>query len=110
MKHTAVLKWVGLALTLLVFGLVPLPRHSAQVRIGSKKFTESVILGEMLRLITTNAGLDSVHYREFGGTRIVFNALESGEINAYPEYTGTIQQEILAGEKVSDDEAPTAKA
>jgi len=105
MKHTAVLKWAGLALTLLIVGLVPLPRHSAQVRIGSKKFTESVILGEMLRLITTNAGLDSVHYREFGGTRIVFNALESGEIDAYPEYTGTIQQEILARENVSDDDA-----
>jgi osmoprotectant transport system permease protein len=107
MKQAAVIKWIALAATLLVFGLVPLPRHTAQVRIGSKKFTESVILGEMLRLLAASAGLDAVHYREFGGTRIVFNALEVGEVDAYPEYTGTIRQEILAKEKPPDDEAMT---
>ena len=105
MKQTAVIKWGVLAAVLLVCGLVPLPRHTAEVRIGSKKFTESVILGEMLRLLAANAGLDAVHYREFGGTRIVFNALETGEVDVYPEYTGTIRQEILAKVQLTDDEA-----
>ena len=105
MKQTAVIKWGVLAAALLLCGLVPLPRHTAEVRIGSKKFTESVILGEMLRLLAVNAGLDAVHYREFGGTRIVFNALETGEVDAYPEYTGTIRQEILAKEQPSNDDA-----
>ena len=105
MKQTAVIKWGVLAVALLVCGLIPLPRHTAEVRIGSKKFTESVILGEMLRLLAANAGLDAVHYREFGGTRIVFNALETGEVDAYPEYTGTIRLEILAEKQLPDDDA-----
>jgi osmoprotectant transport system permease protein len=73
------------------------------VRIGSKKFTESVILGEMLRLLTENSGLEAAHYRELGGTRIVFDALATGEIDLYPEYTGTITKEILAGQQVPDE-------
>ena len=105
MKQTAVIKWGVLGAMLLVGGLVPLPRHTAELRIGSKKFTESVILGEMLRLLAANSGLDAVHYREFGGTRIVFNALETGEVDAYPEYTGTIRQEILAKGQLPDDDA-----
>ena len=76
-----------------------------QVRIGSKKFTESVILGEVLRLLVENVGLEAVHYREFGGTRPVFDALVAGEIDAYPEYTGTILEEILARENLPDEKA-----
>ena len=74
-----------------------------QVRIGSKKFTESVILGEMLRLLAEEAGLEVAHYREFGGTRIVFDALAAGEIDVYPEYTGTITAEIFAGQDIEDE-------
>jgi osmoprotectant transport system permease protein len=105
MKHAAPLKWGVLCVALLVAGLSPLPRGHATVRIGSKKFTESVILGEMLRLLAVDAGLDAAHYREFGGTRIVFHALQVGEIDAYPEYTGTIAEEILAGLTVPNDDA-----
>src|SRR5690242_21491930 len=98
MKHAAILKWGLVCVALLIAGLSPLPRRHATVRIGSKKFTESVILGEILRLLVVDAGLEVAHYREFGGTRIVFQALQAGEIDAYPEYTGTIRQEILAGQ------------
>ncbi|MBI2823332.1 MAG: ABC transporter permease subunit [Planctomycetia bacterium] len=93
---------------LLAAGLIPLPRRAVQVRIGSKKFTESVILGEMLRLLVEDAGLEAAHYREFGGTRIVFDALVAGEIDVYPEYTGTIAQEIFAGQNVPDKAAMRA--
>jgi osmoprotectant transport system permease protein len=105
MKNTAILKWGVLCVLLLAAGLAPLPRQAATVRIGSKKFTESVILGEVLRLLAADEGLNAAHYREFGGTRIVFQALEGGEIDAYPEYTGTIVEEILASQAVPDDEA-----
>ncbi len=105
MKHAAIYKWGALAVVLLAAGLVPLPRRGAQVRIGSKKFTESVILGDTLRLLAANDGLDAVHYREFGGTRIVFDALEAGQIDVYPEYTGTIVHEILAGKDLADEAA-----
>src|SRR5271163_719470 len=105
MKNPAILKWGALCVALLAAGLSPLPRQQATVRIGSKKFTESVILGETLRLLAVDAGLSAAHYREFGGTRIVFPALQTGEIDAYPEYAGTIMQEILAAQAVPDGEA-----
>ena len=85
---------------LLIAGLAPLPHRAVQLRVGSKKFTESVILGEMMRLLAEEAGLKVAHYREFGGTRIVFDALAAGEIDVYPEYTGTITAEIFAGQNV----------
>ena len=100
MKNRSLVKLIAVALALLIAGLAPLPQRSVQVRIGSKKFTESVILGEMMRLLAEEAKLNVVHYREFGGTRIVFDALVAGEIDVYPEYTGTITAEIFAGQNV----------
>ena len=105
MKNRSLVKLVAVVLTLLVAGLAPVPRRAPQVRIGSKKFTESVILGELLRLSAEAARLDVVHYREFGGTRIVFDALAAGEIDVYPEYTGTITAEIFAGRNVDGEDA-----
>lgn len=105
MKQRSLVKLVVLSLAILFLGLVPLPRAAVQVRIGSKKFTESVILGEMERILIESAGVDVAHYREFGGTRILFDALAAGEIDAYPEYTGTILKEIFAGTSVADDAA-----
>ena len=71
--------------------------------IGSKTFTESVILGEILtqRLKT---GFPTRHISQLGGTRILWNALQKGDIDAYPEYTGTIIAEILAGRAIRNDE------
>ncbi|QVL49566.1 MAG: ABC transporter permease subunit [Thiocapsa sp.] len=74
------------------------------VVIGSKKFTESVILGETLRLLALDAGHPARHRAELGGTRILWGALLSGEIDIYPEYSGTLVREILAGEDVSSPE------
>ncbi len=71
--------------------------------IGSKKFTESVILGELASLLLQSSGFGTHHRDQLGGTRILFNALLSGEIDIYPEYTGTIMQEILAGKTFSEE-------
>jgi osmoprotectant transport system permease protein len=64
------------------------------LRIGSKRFTESYILAELLAQtaaphapVEVKAGL--------GNTAIVYEALRSGAIDVYPEYTGTIALEIL---------------
>ncbi len=78
--------------------------EAAPVRVGSKAFTESVILGEMMTHLLKDAGLEVEHRRELGGTRILWSALLSGEIDAYPEYTGTIRQEILAGSEAKSSE------
>ena len=72
----------------------------AAIVIGSKAFTESVILGEIAKQIAVGVELRAEHRREIGGTHILFNALADGQIDVYPEYTGTISEEILAKEEL----------
>ena len=76
-------------------GACAVAQAAAPVRIGSKNFTESVVLGEIARIELREAGVDATHQREIGGTRILWRALEQGEIDAYPEYLGTITHELL---------------
>jgi osmoprotectant transport system substrate-binding protein/osmoprotectant transport system permease protein len=77
----------------------------APVRVGSKKFTESVILGELASQIVATAGVRTVHVKELGGTRVLWSALLAGQIDMYAEYTGTIAQELVRG---VDSRDPTA--
>ena len=71
------------------------PPGTPTVVIGSKNFTESVVLGEIARLSAQEHGVKAEHRRSLGGTRILWRALEGGEIDAYPEYTGTLTHELL---------------
>jgi osmoprotectant transport system permease protein len=73
--------------------------------VGSKAFTESIILGELVAQIATSAGVRAVHRRQLGGTKILWAALLSREIDVYPEYSGTIAQEMLPGLRSSSEEA-----
>ncbi|MGB9473856.1 MAG: glycine betaine ABC transporter substrate-binding protein [Candidatus Udaeobacter sp.] len=68
---------------------------TAPVVIGSKKFTESYVLGEIAAHALKDAGIAAEHRQGMGGTIILWQALRGGQIDAYPEYTGTITQEIL---------------
>jgi osmoprotectant transport system permease protein len=65
------------------------------VKVGSKKFTESYVLGEIAKRQLSDAGIPAEHRQGMGGTIILWEALRNGQIDAYPEYTGTIVQEIL---------------
>lgn len=65
------------------------------VVVGSKAFPESWILGDAATLLVRRAGLRAEHRRNLGGTEIVYQALRSGSIDAYPEYTGTIAEVML---------------
>jgi osmoprotectant transport system permease protein len=98
---------LNIALILLVATLHPSSVFSAasptQITIGSKAFTESVILGEVLRHLARHAGAEAVHQHQLGGTRVLWNALLSGEIDAYPDYTGTLLQEILVGQNLRNE-------
>ena len=69
----------------------------AVVQIGSKAFTESTLLAEVAAQLARSAGVETNHRRELGGSRILWEALLRGEIDAYPEYTGTLAQELLPG-------------
>jgi osmoprotectant transport system permease protein len=63
--------------------------------LGSKKFTESFVLAEIAKRSLEEAGFRVEHRQGMGGTIILWEALRQGSIAAYPEYTGTIQEEIL---------------
>ncbi len=66
------------------------------VNVGSKRFTESYILGEIVTQSVNLAGdARATHLQGLGNTAILFSALKSGSIHLYPEYTGTIAFELL---------------
>jgi len=67
---------------------------TSTVVVGAKKFTESVILAELGARLAGEAG---VHSRrdDLGGTPALWLALTQGDIDVYPEYTGTITRQIL---------------
>ncbi|MFW7377707.1 MAG: glycine betaine ABC transporter substrate-binding protein [Oligoflexus sp.] len=71
------------------------PASTTDLRIGSKKFTENVILANIAGLILEQEGLDVQYQHELGGTRILWEAMQRGDLAIYPEYTGTLQFEIL---------------
>jgi osmoprotectant transport system permease protein len=87
----------GVALAIAVFAaLGPGAAAETTLNVGSKRFTESYILGEILTQTAQAAGEAAVVHRQgLGNTAIVLGALTQGSIDIYPEYTGTIAKEIL---------------
>ncbi len=73
------------------------------IRVGSKSFTESVILGEILTQLVQSAGIEAEHRKDLGGTPVLWNALKRGDIDAYVEYTGTLHQETFSGRRLAND-------
>ena len=65
------------------------------LRVGSKRFTESYILGE---IIAQSVPGGAEHSPGLGNTGIVYAALKAGSIDVYPEYSGTIARAILGME------------
>lgn len=90
---------------LLVLALLPAAVVAQPVGIGSKMTTENVILGHLANQSLEEAGYATVHNEQLGGTRILWNALRSGSIDVYPDYTGTITREILSGQNPDSREA-----
>ena len=76
--------------------LMPALASAQAVNVGSKRFTESYILGEILTQKMRETGEASITHRQgLGNTAIVFAALRSGAIDLYAEYTGTLAFELL---------------
>jgi osmoprotectant transport system permease protein len=69
--------------------------QAAPLVVGSKRFTESYILGEIVTQTLVAAGQPAVHQQGLGNTGILEQALASGAVDVYPEYTGTIVRELL---------------
>jgi osmoprotectant transport system substrate-binding protein len=72
------------------------------VVIGSKNFTEQLILGEMYAQLLEAAGIKVERSLNLGGTAVAHEALLAGEIDMYPEYTGTGLLTILEMDTMSD--------
>ena len=103
---SATLLFLSLATTLILLvsacGSSPSPTVKPIV-IGSKPFTEGVLLSELAaQLIEGNTQLKVERKFNLGGTIVAFNALKNGDLDLYPEYTGTGLMAILKQPAVSD--------
>ena len=76
----------------------PQPPAGQPLVVGSKRFTESYILGEIVKQTLAAAGVPAEHRQGLGNTGILEQALSSGAVDVYPEYTGTIVRELLKRE------------
>jgi glycine betaine/choline ABC-type transport system substrate-binding protein len=85
---------VGLALAVPGLGGSPGPPGRAVV-VGSKNFTEQVVLGELLAVLLEDRGFAVQRRLNLGGTTLCHGALRAGQIDLYVEYTGTALTEIL---------------
>ena len=81
------------------------PKQSNVIVVGSKNFTEQVVLGEMLaQYLHQQTGLQVERRFDLGGTYICQAALQAGSIDVYVEYTGTALTAILKQRVEHNDE------
>jgi len=81
-----------------------------RIVVGSKNFTEQVILGEILaQQIERRMGVPVERYLNLGGTLLAHEALVRGSIDLYPEYTGTALMAVLKRPPASDPAAVLAE-
>ncbi|HEV7326693.1 MAG TPA: glycine betaine ABC transporter substrate-binding protein [Bosea sp. (in: a-proteobacteria)] len=81
------------------------PAVAQTVKVGSKNFTEQYVLAEIYAAALENAGIKVVRKINLGGTLIAHQALTTGEIDLYPEYTGTALISVVKGKVQSDPDA-----
>jgi len=88
---------VGCALVLLLLGATfCAPTHEGRIVVGSKNFTESFILGELIaQQIESHTNLKVERRFYLAGTYICQQAILAGRIDVYPEYTGTALTAVL---------------
>jgi osmoprotectant transport system substrate-binding protein len=91
------------ALTLLAAGatLSSCARRE-RIGVGSKNFTESIVVAEIYAQALERAGLPVVRRLNLGSTQIVLAAMERGDVDLYPEYTGTALVDVLHEAPIQD--------
>ena len=80
-----------------------------KLTVGSKDFTENILVGEMYVQALQNEGADVTSQTNLGGTSVARDALLNKEIDVYPEYTGTGWTVHLGNEDPSQDPAELFK-
>lgn len=86
------------------FALDATPGSGEPVVIGSKAFTENFILADLFALLLEkHAGIPVTLRPGFGGTKLLYDAMKAGEVDLYPEYTGTALLVLLQAEAATVD-------
>lgn len=117
MKTTT--KWILPALLALLFALASATAcgnvgssgsggEGPAITVGSKNFTEQLILGEMYSLALEEEGFNVEERLDLGSVQIADRALQNGQIDVYPEYTGTALVAIFGVEPEDYPENPEA--
>jgi len=75
---------------------IALANERPVLKVGSKMFTESVILAELAEQLAQVEYVDTEHKAQLGGTQVLWKALQRGDIDLYPDYTGTVTRELIA--------------
>ena len=89
------LEWFSFCIVIAAFSALPALANET-VTVGSKRFTESYILGEIVtQRMQVAAEVRATHRQGLGNTAILFEALKTGAIDVYPDYTGTLAFELL---------------
>ncbi|MBR8749365.1 hypothetical protein IX317_001037 [Fusobacterium sp. DD29] len=74
------------------------------ITVASKDYTEQILLGNMLaELIESYTDIDVQRKFALGGTKVIFGALQSGEVDMYMEYTGTIFADMLKHDPIKEN-------
>ncbi len=94
-KGLATVPVAGSAAALLARPGRTLAQDGEPVAVGSKEFPEQFILAEMYALLLDDAGIPVERRLNLGGTAVAHEALVNGEIDLYPEYTGTALTVVL---------------
>lgn len=81
---------------------VPACGGRGAIRVGSKNFTESILIAEIYAQALERAGYRVVRRLNLGSTQIALAAMQRGDIDLYPEYTGTALIDVLHHAPVSD--------
>lgn len=77
----------------------------SSVRVGSKNFTESIVIAELYAQALESAGMSVQRKLNLGSTQIAMAAMQRGDIDLYPEYTGTALIDVLHHAPMSDPAA-----
>jgi osmoprotectant transport system substrate-binding protein len=86
---------ITLLLTLVFIAGCARQQTHGSIIVGSKDFTEQFIIGEMYAQLLENAGFSVTRRLNLGGTPVAHEALLNGQIDLYPEYTGTALLTVL---------------
>lgn len=98
------MKVVSLLVIWLGLFLPAIAEADGPIRVGSKRFTESYVLGELVSDLIRAKGGEATHEQGLGATAVAFRALQEGRIDALPEYTGTLAETVTHAHGASLDD------